>query len=94
MRSLSDEKLAEALWVRSKEFSARGDFYNAIIDLGASYRLFGLAHDKRAEEVRLEWEKNYHQLISTEQETSASSTLHNLIDRVQSRKREPPKSIT
>ena len=99
MRSLSDEKLAEALWARSKEFSSQGDFYNAIIDLGAAHRLFDLAHDSRVEEVRIDWENNYHQLISTDQDMTTTKvdlsvqknegSLDKLIHRVRDRKRKP-----
>lgn len=94
MRSLSDEKLGEALWARSKDFGERGDFYNAIIDLGAAYRLLSLAHDVRTEAVRLDWEKCYHQLVSSDAISKEESNgnekadlLSTLISRVQERKR-------
>lgn len=99
MRLLSDEKLGEALWMRSKAFSGQGDFYNAILDLGAAHRLLSLSHDERAEEVRLDWEKNYQQLVSVEQNTTneqkkTENALSELIQRVQERKRGGPTSAT
>lgn len=51
----SDIGLAEALWHRCLEFAKKRDYYNALLDVSASYRLFAYHKNPHADELYPLW---------------------------------------
>lgn len=96
MATLSDGQLGEALWSRSKQFVREGDFYNALLDLGAAYRLLRLANSTEAEKVRLDWESAFKAASEVKEAPpqpqaakGEEKTLNDLLTKVQRRKESP-----
>jgi peptide methionine sulfoxide reductase MsrA len=50
-----DVELAEALRARFKDFTQKKEYYNALLDIGAAYRLLIFSQDPRVAEVHQEW---------------------------------------
>ncbi len=50
-----DTELAVALWARSKEFSQKKEYYHALLDISATYRLLTFSEDPRVPQAHQEW---------------------------------------
>lgn len=73
MEQERDLHLANALWLRAKKFIAAGDCFNALLDLGASHRLFSMCRDHRVEEIYQTWVNTHAQYV---RQSSASEKLN------------------
>ena len=86
-----DLELAEALWARFKDFTQKKEYYNALLDIGAAYRLLTFSQDPRVNEVHQEWILAY-QRYEDAKTTAApvaktAEQLENLLKQIGDRRR-------
>lgn len=88
--SSDSHQLAEALWMRSKDFEAKREYYNALLDLSAAHRLLGSAHDGHAAEIHADWSRvcELYLAMTQNKHAGAMSTLESLLARVENLRKE------
>ncbi len=86
-----DVELAEALRARSKVFTYKKEYYNALLDIGAAYRLLTFSKDPRVAEVHQEWVSAYQRYQDTQvavgSEAKNVDHLEGLLKQIDDRRR-------
>lgn len=86
-----DVELAEALWARFKEFTQKKEYYNALLDIGAAYRLLAFSKDPRVVEVHQEWISAYQRYqdaqVAAGSEVKNTQQLEGLLKQIDDRRR-------